>query len=254
MGKGGNQIMQPNAFLRRLSWPNRRRHRWCPDAYVWWPQLPSSAWHPTTSSRGYDRPYQGGIGRWWWDAASKSKKLPDHKIRLPIVWTDASKEDYHTAATPWGHLKPCSWSLCRLRAKHCCRWGCGLATRARSHCESSRCRLFGQWEAYKQPPCCKLVVVQMECTGLTVVHGFALSVVNFLALWRVDGWVKIWSFLVRFWVSFWCFVYFRITSFIFMHAGLCWEFKMLGLIVEMLIFGNGIEAATGHRVWLSWNW
>jgi len=34
----------------------------------------------------------------------------------------------------------------------------------------------------------------MECTGWTVVQGFALWVGIFLALWRVDGWVIIWSF------------------------------------------------------------
>jgi hypothetical protein len=60
----------------------------------------------------------------------------------------------------------------------------------------------------------------MECTGWTVVQGFALLVGIFLALWRVDGWVIIWSFLVRFRVSFWCFVYFIIASFIFIHEGL----------------------------------
>jgi len=36
-----------------------------------------------------------------------------------------------------------------------------------------------------------------------------------------------------------------------MHEGLCLELKMLGLIVEMCIFGNGIVAAIGLRVWLS---
>jgi len=29
-----------------------------------WPKLPSSQWHPTTPSRGYDRRYQGGIRCW----------------------------------------------------------------------------------------------------------------------------------------------------------------------------------------------
>jgi len=55
-------------------------------------------------------------------------------------------------------------------------------------------------------------------------------------------------------VSFWCFVYFIITSFIFMHEGLCSEFTMLGLIVEKFIFGNGRVAVIGLRVWLSCNW
>jgi len=94
----------------------------------------------------------------------------------------------------------------------------------------------------------------MECTGWTVVEGFALWVGIFLALWKVDRWVIIWSFLVRFCVSFWCFVYFIITSFIFMHEGLCSEFTMTGLIVEMFIFGNGILAVIGLHVWLSCNW
>jgi hypothetical protein len=34
----------------------------------------------------------------------------------------------------------------------------------------------------------------MECTGWTVVQGFVVKVGNFLALWRVDGWVIIWNF------------------------------------------------------------
>jgi hypothetical protein len=72
-----------------------------------------------------------------------------------------------------------------------------------------------------QPRSCKLVGVRMECTGWTVVRGFALWVGIFLELWRVDGWVIIWNFLVMFWFSFWCFVYFIITSFTMMHEGLC---------------------------------
>jgi hypothetical protein len=60
----------------------------------------------------------------------------------------------------------------------------------------------------------------------------------FLTLWRVDGWVMIWSFLKRFWVSSLCFVDFIITSFIFVHEGLNEEFKMLGLIVETLVLGK----------------
>jgi len=126
--------------------------------------------------------------------------------------------------------------------------------RARSHCESSHCRLFGQQEAHKQPHSCKLVVVRMECTGWTVVQGLALWVGIFLALWRVDEWVIICSFLVRFWVSVRCFVYYIITSFIFTHQGLCWEFTRLGLIIETFIFGNSIVAAIGLHVWLSCNW
>jgi len=59
--------------------------------------------------------------------------------------------------------------------------------------------------------------------------------------------------LVRFWVSFWCFVYFIITSFIYMHGGLCWEFTKLGLIVEMFLFWKGIVAVIRLHVWLSCN-
>jgi len=62
------------------------------------------------------------------------------------------------------------------------------------------------------------------------------------------------EFLVRFWVSFWCSVYFIITWFIFMHEGRCCKFTMLGLIIQIFIFGNGIVPATGLRVWLSCNW
>jgi len=180
--------------------------------------------------------------------------LPDDKNRLPKVWTEFSKEQYQTTAIPWNHPKPCSWSLYRLRAKRCRWWGCGLATYAKTHCESSLCRPCGQFAAYKQPPTWKLVVARMDCTGWTVVRGFALWVGIFLALWRVDGWVMIWSFSVRFWVSFWCFVDFIITSFIFMHEGLCWELMMLRSIFTMCNFGNGIVAPRGLRVWRICNW
>jgi len=59
---------------------------------------------------------------------------------------------------------------------------------------------------------------------------------------------------VRFWVSFWCFVYFIITSFIFMHEELYCKFMMLELIVETFIFGKGIVAVIGLHIWLSCNW
>jgi hypothetical protein len=81
-----------------------------------------------------------------------------------------------------------------------------------------------------------------------VVHGFALWVGIFLALWKVDRWVIIWSFLVRFWVSLWCFVNFIITSFKFMHEGQCSGFHMLGQILKRFIFGKGIVAVLGHLV------
>jgi len=144
MGKAGDIIEQPNCCLRHVLWPTHRWHSWCPDAYACWPQLPSSGWHPPTSSQGNDRQYQGGIGWWWWDVAPKFKNLPDDKNRLPKVWMEALKEDYQTAAISWSHSKLCSWSLCRLRAKRSCWWGCGLTTRAQSYCASFCCRLFGQ--------------------------------------------------------------------------------------------------------------
>jgi len=39
-----------------------------------------------------------------------------------------------------------------------------------------------------------------------------------------------------------------------MHEGLCWEFTMLGSIVETIIFGTGIVAVIGLHVWQSCNW
>jgi len=86
------------------------------------------------------------------------------------------------------------------------------------------------------------------CSRICVVGG------DLSALWRVDGWVIIWSFLVTFQVSFWCLVYFIITSFIFMHEGLCWEFTMWGLIVETFVLGKGIVVAIWLHAWLSCNW
>ena len=86
-----------------------------------------------------------------------------------------------------------------------------------------------------------------------VVQRFALWVSIFLTLWRANGWMIIWSFLVRFWGSFCCFVYLIITSFIVMHNGLYWEFTMLRLIVDTFVFGHGIVAVIGLRVWLSCN-
>jgi len=254
MGKCGDEIEQPKALLPPASWPTSWWYIWCPDSNAWWPQLTSSCWHPSTSYWGYDLKYQGGIGWWWWDMAPKSKKLPDNNHRLPKDWKQVLKDDYQTAAIPWSHPKLCSWSLCPLRAKPCPWGGCGLAIWARSPCESSQHRLFGQSDAYQKQPSGKFVIVRMECTGWTVVHGFPSWVGMVLALWRVDGWVIIWSFLVMFWVTFWCFVYFIITSFIFMHEGLCWEFTMWGIMFEMFLFGKGIVAAIGVGLWLSCNW
>jgi len=64
----------------------------------------------------------------------------------------------------------------------------------------------------------------------------------FLALWKMDAWVIIWTFLERFRVSVCCFVYFIISSVIFMYEELCCEFTMLGLIVEIPVFGKGTVA------------
>jgi len=128
--------------------------------------------------------------------------------------------------------------------------GSGLATQAQSHWEFSSCGFFAQQEASKLPPSCKLVIVRMQCTGRTVVQGLAEWAGIFLALWSVDGWVILWSLLERFWISFWCFISSIIASVIFMHEGLCWEFTMLGLIVEMHGFGKHIVAVIGLGVWL----
>jgi len=57
----------------------------------------------------------------------------------------------------------------------------------------------------------EISLVRRQCTGWTVVEGFVLRVGIFLPPWKVDGWVIIWSFLVRFWVPFWCFHNFIIT-------------------------------------------
>jgi len=117
-------------ILCRLSWWTSWRPIWHPDAYVWWPQLPSSRWHLPTCSRGYDRWRRGGIRCWCWDVAPKPKKHLDNEYRLPKVRTEALKEVYQTAAIPWSHPKLCHWSLCQLRAKRCCWWRCGWATGA----------------------------------------------------------------------------------------------------------------------------
>jgi len=144
MCNGSDEFQEWKTFLHRLLCSISPQYSWCPDANVWWPQLPSSEWHYPTSSWGYDRWYHGGIRWWWFDRAPKSKKLPDDENRFPKVWMAASIEDYHPAAIPWNHPKWCSWFLCRLRAKPYCWWGYCLATRAWSHCKSSHCRLPGQ--------------------------------------------------------------------------------------------------------------
>jgi len=46
--------------------------------------------------------------------------------------------------------------------------------------------------------------VRIECPSWMVVQELMLGVGIFLPLWRVDRWVIIWSFLERFWVTFWC--------------------------------------------------
>ena len=143
MGNGDDPLNPPNAYLCHLLWPTSRRHTWRPDAYSWLPQLPSSGWHPPTSSQGYDRQYRGEIG-WRWDVASKSEKISSNINRLAIVRMGASKEDYQTPRIPSSVPKLCCWSLCQLPAQCGYWWECGLAMRARSHCESSRCRLFHQ--------------------------------------------------------------------------------------------------------------
>ena len=66
----------------------------------------------------------------------------------------------------------------------------------------------------------------------------------------MDRLVISWSFLERFWDSFWCFVYFDITLAIVMHEGLCSEFAILGLMVELLVVEKGPVAAIELLVWL----
>jgi len=154
MGKSCDGINQPKAFLHSLSWATSRWHIWCPDLYAWWPQLPSSGWHRPASSQGYDRWYRGGM-RWCWDVAPKSKNLPNDDNRLPKfkrklqrriirqqqylqvirnhaldLFADYKQSVVAEKNVTWLHMK---WS----------------------HCESSFWGLFGQYEAYKQPPSCK---------------------------------------------------------------------------------------------------
>jgi len=109
MSEGGDEITQPNTFSQCFPQSSSRRHSCCADAYAWWPQLPCSGWHPPTSSWGYDWRYWGGTWWWCWDTAPRSKKLADNKNRYSNVWTEASKEDYQTAAIPWSHPILCSW-------------------------------------------------------------------------------------------------------------------------------------------------
>jgi hypothetical protein len=50
--------------------------------------------------------------------------------------------------------------------------------------------------------------------------------------------VIIWRLFVTCWISFWCFLYVIITWFIFKHEGLCWEFTVLGIIIETWILAK----------------
>ena len=156
--------------------------------------------------------------------------------------------------TPCRHPTPCSSSLCQLSTKLCCWGGWGVAMLARSQGQSFRCGLFGQNEVYKQPPSCKWFILWMECTGWMVLQRFTFWVGIFLALWRVDRWVKIQSVLVRYWVTSWCFVYFIIKLVTFIHEGLCTYCMMFRLIIGRFVFGKGIVAAIRLRVWLSGDW
>jgi hypothetical protein len=51
-------------------------------------------------------------------------------------------------------------------------------------------------------PDMKLVVARIECSVLTDVARYGLWVGIILALWTVDGWVKIWSFCGNDWGRF----------------------------------------------------
>lgn len=53
---------------------------------------------------------------------------------------------------------------------------------------------------------------------------------------------------------FWYFVYFVITSVIFIHEGLCRGFTILGYIVETYGFAKGVVAVIEPWVWLSCDW
>jgi hypothetical protein len=89
--------------------------------------------------------------------------------------------------------------------------------RAQTDWECSQCRHSAKYETYMKRASCKLVVVRKECTHWMVVQGLVLWVGIFVALNRVDGWVIIWRFLLRFLVSFWCLVYY-IVKIIHIHA------------------------------------
>jgi len=84
IGKVGDDMIQPNAFLHYSSWPTSGRHRWCPDPCPLMLQLPFPGLHPPSSSQGYDRLYPGGIGSWWWDAVPKSKKFPNNETAFQM--------------------------------------------------------------------------------------------------------------------------------------------------------------------------
>jgi hypothetical protein len=72
----------------------------------------------------------------------------------------------------------------------------------------------------------------------------------------LDGeqWVIIWSILHIIWVSFWWFVYCTTKLVIFKLDGLCEEFTMLGLIIEVIVFGKAIVAAIELIILQLGNW
>ena len=62
-----------------------------------------------------------------WDAAPKSKNLPDDNSWLSKVWTEQSKNDHQTVAITRSHPILCTWSLFQLWAMYYCWWRRGLA-------------------------------------------------------------------------------------------------------------------------------
>jgi len=118
MGTGSDVITQPMGLLHQVSWRTSQRRSWFLDAYLWWQQLYSSGWYPPTSSGGYDRQYQGGIGGWCRDASPKSKNHPDNKNKVPNVPQKTLLENTETAVMAWSHPKMCSWSHLQFSAMH----------------------------------------------------------------------------------------------------------------------------------------
>jgi len=68
---------------------------------------------------------------------------------------------------------------------------------------------------------------------------------------QMDNHLKLFEMV---WDSFWCCVYFIIALVVFMHDGLCWEFRTSGLTIEMHVFRKCIVARIAICTLLLWNW